>query len=530
MDAESNQLLESFDTVADPLAMLLPGTPNTGLFANPTLHAISQPWMNNGGDNYPLWDNWTEHAILRYQARMVVQSLAMSQTIAQNLRSYTIGPGFTYKFEQRDERNILQEQLARAVKRDVDQYFELNGWEQGEFETLVHDMAREDGEVFVAHFWAHGQVVSRIVPPEYIVDPAGNTRELDTRLGTAQFPTCWKYGVHVREGDRVNPLGYFAQWGASPADFSYFPARTPQPMNRLATGIMHHIKCNVPLQVKRGLSDFYTVGKQLVEDAKLVRNMVHGAAQQAAITWIEQYESIDASKIAEHVRARANNPEANVVVGASRPVGGSGMTQMFQKTLASGTALHIGKDKKYLPGPMGAERNSGFEIVASLSARRIGVRWCMPEYMISADASNSNYASTVVAESPFVKARERDQRVFAGHFREIIWKALQLQMAHDPGRYARYGIGSFADLRRSLFMHVQPPDVATRDQYQAAQANEILHGAGVLSAETWAARSGLDPEIEVSQGADMAGNPASVVQESAAKNTKRQLSLWGDYP
>ena len=30
----------------------------------------------------------------------------------------------------------------------------------------------------------------------------------------------------------------------------------------------------------------------------------------------------------------------------------------------------------------------------------------MPEYMVSGDASNANYASTLVAESPFVKARQ----------------------------------------------------------------------------------------------------------------------------
>src|SRR6185369_4253327 len=87
-----------------------------------------------------------------------------------------------------------------------------------------------------------------------------------------------------------------------------------------------------------------------------------------------------------------------------------------------GSVLKVGYGQEYLPGPMGAERNAGFELVGQYSLRRIGVRWNMPEYMISGDASNGNYSSTLVAESPFVKAREADQQFYKRHFLSILWK------------------------------------------------------------------------------------------------------------
>lgn len=512
-------LVESIDGVADPLAMVIPGSMSA--WGTPALNQQSTPWMNRGGDFYPFWQDATRHSILRFQSRMVSATVPMAQSIAQNLLSYTIGPGYAYSFDSRMPQNAMLNALASALKTDVDRYFEDNGWEQGAFESQMHDMSREDGEVFVAHYYVNGRVVTRVVPPEYIIEPSGLSKSLESELGIeGQFPSCWKYGVHTRSGDRSNPIGYFAQWGApGDADYTYFPAQRPYPGHRTAIGIMHHMKCNVPVMVKRGMPDFYPVAKQLVEDAKLIRNMVHGAAQQAAISWIEQLDTLDKAKVEAHASGQADKQVERPVTAGERVITSSSRTAINQKTVSPGTVLTIGRGKSYLPGPMGAERNNGFEVVAALSARRIGVRWCMPEYMISADAGNSNYASTLVAESPFVKARQRDQRFYAGHFREIVWKAIQLAMAYEPNKYVRFGIRNFADLRRAVYLHVQPPEVATRDPLEMAQAAEIMHDAGALSLETWQSQAGLDPEVEASAG-------AMPIVESHG----RQRKLWEDYP
>ena len=78
--------------------------------------------------------------------------------------------------------------------------------------------------------------------------------------------------------------------------------------------------------------------------------------------------------------------------------------------------------------------------------RYVGVRWNMPEYMISGDASNANLASALVAEAAFrQRPREADQPVYLNAFRELFWKVLRIRF--DAGAFSTW-VGSFAELHR----------------------------------------------------------------------------------
>src|SRR6202008_1833776 len=92
----------------------------------------------------------------------------------------------------------------------------------------------------------------------------------------------------------------------------------------------------------------------------------------------------------------------------------------------AGTVLRPSAGMQYKPGPAGSERNTNFLLVGQYVLRGIAVRWNMPEYLISSDASNANYASSLVAESPFVKAREADQQFYKRHFGSLLWKVGRL--------------------------------------------------------------------------------------------------------
>jgi hypothetical protein len=168
---------------------------------------------------------------------------------------------------------------------------------------------------------------------------------------------------------------------------------------------------------------------------------------------------------------------------------------------------------------MGSERNPNFVLVGQYMLRSIGVRWNMPEYLISGDAGNANYASTLVAESPFVKAREADQQFYRRHWHELIWKVLYL--AWRSGRFARLGV-SWESLEELLDVKVDVPSVATRDPLKLAQTQELQIRLGLLSPRTAAAQAGLDYDAEVRQGAQVGAPTARTETEptvpSAAHN------------
>ncbi|MGZ3316610.1 MAG: hypothetical protein ACXU95_04830, partial [Isosphaeraceae bacterium] len=135
---------------------------------------------------------------------------------------------------------------------------------------------------------------------------------------------------------------------------------------------------------------------------------------------------------------------------------------------------------------------------AAFMRRSIGVRWSFPEYMISGDASNANYASTLVAESPFVKARQADQQWYGRHFHAMLWKVLRLE--YEAGTLDRFGL-KWPEIVQLVDVTFDAPEVASRDGLKQAQENQILVSLGAKSIETVQIEAGLDPETERKRGA-----------------------------
>ena len=79
--------------------------------------------------------------------------------------------------------------------------------------------------------------------------------------------------------------------------------------------------------------------------------------------------------------------------GCEGPVSGR---RMDYQTFEPGTVVRMGKNKNYLAPPL-AGNTSNFTLIVQACLRSVGCRWNMPEYMISGDASNANYSSTLVS-------------------------------------------------------------------------------------------------------------------------------------
>jgi hypothetical protein len=394
------------------------------------------------------------------------------------LANYVLGPGFTFTVQAADE---TAGALVAAAQATIDRFLDDNAF-YGALDREAHSRSREEGEAFLVLCpRPNGSVKARFLECEQITQPA-DPRPLENWLGCGEeFPSCWKFGVHtpVRETDQV--LGFHAIYDGTGLDWDYIPA-----------GRMEHFKRNFPANAKRGVSDFFPVLGDLEREAKLRRNTAEGAALQAAIAWILEVPEGTLPSGSQSIGS------GNVFATYDTPLHSAGVKLQNVNRYPPGTILRPSPGLSYKPGPMGSERNSSFILVGQYILRGIAVRWNMPEYLISSDASNANYASALVAESPFVKAREADQQFYKRHFVSLLWKVVRL--AWEAGRFSHLGV-SWETLETLIEIKIDAPAVATRDALKLAQTQELQIDLGILSQRTAAAQAGLDYDAEVAQGA-----------------------------
>jgi capsid protein len=240
--------------------------------------------------------------------------------------------------------------------------------------------------------------------------------------------------------------------------------------------LIQHRKANVDGNVKRGLPLFYPVRKNLRRAEKLLRNMSVVAGIQSAIAIIRKHGAGTRSTVQQFVQSQAD-------ASVTSPV--TGRTSLFQR-YAPGTILDAfaGTDYQFPAASIDAAR---YVVVLQAELRAIASRLVMPEFMLTSDASNANYASTMVAEGPAVRMFERLQHEMIEDDLDLLWRVVRA--AVDAGRLAREAI-SEVDIEGI------PPSLAVRDRLKDAQADQILVRNGAMSPQTMAVRHGLDAAKE----------------------------------
>jgi hypothetical protein len=431
----------------------------------------------------PLFNDEAELATIRG----VGQTLAHFPTgvnIIQTLTNYTLGTGCAYKCQPLSED---AEELAAACQAVLEDFMEDNAW-TGDLEREIVERMPEDGEVLLALRPAGWRTKASLIEAACLTEPA-RARDLEDWLDVA-CPSSWSFGVHCPARDTTHPLGYHVVYDAAGRDFDYFAADDPAIAYKANSGLLEHFKRG-KRNVNRGVSELYGVRKFLEHADKLLGNCAQGAQIQAAIAYIiEHAAGTTSSQTSSMVAAAADRRYTQSTANGSRT---------FQETqIRPGKVVHTSPGTKYHAAPMGSANAPNFVVIEQALLRYAGLRWSMPEYLISGDASNGNFASVLVAEAPFVKGRESDQEFYVSRFRRTMKKVLRI--AHAYGRFDRFGV-QWEELLRQIWIQITPPEVATRNPLERASVNKIEMDAGVLSAKTWAAESGRDHDEEVANGA-----------------------------
>lgn len=389
--------------------------------------------------------NEQQLADIRQQCRALAVANEFAINGHENRISYLVGSGHLYRASSRNG-DLADEPLVRAVQAVLDEFIRTNHWHRRQQE-IVRRKDR-DGECFLRLFpMSDGTMRLRFVEPAEVAAP--NERTADPSAS---------FGVQTDPRDVETVLGYWVN-------------------GRLVNAAeIQHRKANVDGNVKRGLPLFYPVRKNLRRAEKLLRNMSVVAEIQSAIAIIRKHRSATAAGLEQFVAGQADLTVSN----------GNASQASYFRRYAPGTILDAmsGTDYEFPAAGIDAAR---YVCVLQAELRAIASRLVMPEFMLTSDASNANYASTMVAEGPAVKMFHRLQHELLEEDLELLWRVVG--HAIDVGRLP-------GELIERVDIRGIPPGLAVRDRLKDAQADQILVRNGAMSVQTMSMRHGLDPDRE----------------------------------
>jgi len=409
---------------------------------------------------WPFWRTWVEHARLRASARILCTMSTLASGAIRGLTNYVIGEGYVTRAAPKAA--STPKALVAAASEVLDDFERANDWRLLQRELFAN--SRRDGEVFLREFpQSDGILLLRQVLPEQILEPP------DRDLATASF------GILNHADDIENPLAYWVCLDGDAGRGEEVDARE-----------IYHLKLNVDRYVKRGLTDFsFDTYDTLKGAQRLIENLSEGSAVQAAIALIRQHDQSISSEVSDFVGSIADYVESNPYGGPDTNV------QRFYP----GSIHDIPKGYNYVAPPFAANAQ-GFVSVVQAVLRSVAVRWNAPEWLISGDASNNNYSSSITAESPFVKGCKAEQWRYQVLFTRTAWRAMRC--ACDMGRLRAMGRRwSFEEVRRAIDLQVEPPTIEVRNKQEEAQVNAMYIQARVKSIQTVQQELGLDSEQEL---------------------------------
>ncbi len=367
--------------------------------------------------------NEQELRAIRDQCRALAVGNEFALNGHENRISYLVGSGHAYRVVAREGAEEAPRSV-QAVQEVLDAFVADNQWHKRQQE-IVRRRDR-DGECFLRFFrGSEGRLRVRFVEPGQVSTPQTMVRE----------PSA-SFGVQTDPADVETAQGYWidGQWVEAEA--------------------IQHRKANVDANVKRGLPLFYPVRKNLRRAEKLLRNMSVVAGVQSAIALIRKHASGSRTSIQQFVQDQAEPARTGRAGGRAAP---------FQR-YAPGTILDAFAGTEY-EFPAAAIDAGRYVAVLQAELRAIAARLVMPEFMLTSDASNANYASTMVAEGPAVKLFQRLQQEMIGDDLEVMRRAVAA--AVEAGRVPR-------DALAAVEIHAVPPSLAVRDRLKEAQADAIL--------------------------------------------------------
>jgi len=468
---DPKNIKESTFDVSAPLPFFPYGNYGPDLFAAAPTYGFldgdnyDQAWMARrdnrlAGEDLPNYINWWQLKVIRDEQRRICQTNQYAQSAIESYKKYVVGTGFTYQVVPK--RDGVSDELVKQVQELVDLFCEHN--RMSEVESEICYRLHADGEVFLRMFpnYEDGLLRIRFIEPELVRPPQDDT-----------FPDE-SFGIKCANHDIHEIVGY---WVIEQPYFNLTPTLVP------ANEIIH-IKNNVNSNSKRGLPTTYSVQANLRACGDVAQALVTIAKARARFAAIRTIQNAPPESVAELGERSTNATITDPNTGQKSRISHYGY----------GTILTVPETIKWeFPSlSLGSE-----DLIATLEVnlRAIASRFGITETMLSADASNNNYASSLVAEAPAVKTFQRFGKMMATYLgerrtmpeRSVVWNQLILATK----------VGLLPDtIFKDITIQVQMPTVVTRDMDMEARVNQTYSNMGIKSKITIANEIGLNWEQE----------------------------------
>jgi capsid protein len=378
---------------------------------------------------------------IRDRVRKLVQENCHGRNILRLLEAYVTGPGLALTHQVRDAADSGESRLIETAERLWREFLEANSRHYSFREHARR--AWRDGETFVR------KAADGVWPPQVrFVDP-------EQIAATPEFPES--SGIVTQPHDVETPVQYLRVDVPSARLMEIIPA-----------GEMHHTRVGVDSNVKRGVSIFIPILETLdCFDRWIDTELQARKLQSSIVLWRKVQGSPQLAK------AMAD--------GAASSLGTAG-TRLEKFRPGTVLTTNHGTDIQFL------QPNTNFGDAVPLGRMlllNVAAGAGLPEFMLTSDASNSNFASTMVAEGPAVKFFQSEQQFFAGEFTQLwrwVMKDAVVLGLLPPNALER------------LQPHWSFPSLVNRDRPRERLADVQLVESGVLSRAEVARRDGVSPE------------------------------------
>jgi hypothetical protein len=426
---------------------------------------------NKRGDNPQAY--LTEEDLKRSRERS--RMLAVANEYARNAltvrQAYIVGTGIKTTAMPRKgaEEDAGAMKLADEVQSYLERWSALVKLPKIQKESVIR--ADRDGEVFLRSF-RKDALELRFIEPENVGDFDGKT----------------SFGIKTDPDDITELVAYLVR-GGDGENFREVKAEE-----------VLHIKCNTDSGIKRGLPFLFPVFNILEKIEKVDENMAAIIAIQAAIAMIRRNPVARSSAVTSAISANADLTRTN-------PYGNGGTD--YYKRYKAGTILDVDGNTEYEFPAIGANMAGITEAKSSL-LRTAAAGVCMAEYMITSDASNGNFASAQVAESPcisvFLSAQNDYCEIFGngayveGAENGLQWDAIEYAVEQgqlDPA------------VLEMVVLKSEGPNIVVRDRTQETTRLSMLAERGIISRDEWAKAEGRDKaaksdeEVQAEKDAEM---------------------------
>ncbi len=405
-----------------------------------------------------VWDASRQEAIPYDQTELGEQRTKVRQmyyernvfmrNIIRNAMNYVVGAkGLDLKSveledgELRDEVNRRWRRFARKEKMRARQQ-----------EMVERGMM--DGEYFM-RFFQNNSLQVRFIEPECIRDPDNK----------------YSHGIETEPGDVETVLNYY-----------YVPFGKDKAEPIEAADVLHQ-KYLGTQNMKRGIPPLGLLVKRMTQYDSWLGDRIVLNHVRSKIVLIRKWLTASPAAITAFARTKADSTRTDPTTGK----------EVKYRKIRPGTMIDTHGQVEYqflAPNVQAGDvRYDGREIKLAIS---VGAG--EPEYMVTADASNANFASTWIAEAPGVREFERLQGMAGDTMQEIWDRCMIFEIEHEglprPEGYDPEILNSGYEAT------IVAPQLVTRNRLDETKANEIEFNAGVLSRKTWRQRDGLDDDAE----------------------------------